>query len=104
MAAKVTSPEIESIDAELKEFGRQLAELPKPGRDRLESDERLSQRDRGARRPKKWVQVDLGLPYRSISVRLIPCVRPTDFRDTPGFGFPAAVSRGPCRMIRHSGR
>jgi mono/diheme cytochrome c family protein len=35
----------------------------------------------------KWVQVDLGKPVPLDSVRLIPA-RPTDFADTPGFGFP----------------
>jgi hypothetical protein len=35
----------------------------------------------------KWVQVDLGEPTAIDAVRLIPA-RPTDFRDTPGFGFP----------------
>jgi hypothetical protein len=36
----------------------------------------------------KWVQVDLGKSTAIDAVRLIPA-RPTDFRDTPGFGFPA---------------
>jgi hypothetical protein len=35
----------------------------------------------------KWVQVDLGLAIPLQRVRLIPA-RPTDFRDSPGFGFP----------------
>jgi hypothetical protein len=37
---------------------------------------------------RKWVQVDLGRPLALEAVRLVPA-RPTDFRDTPGFGFPA---------------
>jgi hypothetical protein len=36
----------------------------------------------------KWVQVDLGKPVAIDEIRLIPA-RPTDFPDTPGFGFPA---------------
>jgi Protein of unknown function (DUF1553)/Protein of unknown function (DUF1549)/F5/8 type C domain len=35
----------------------------------------------------KWVQVDLGKPLPIDEVRLMPA-RPTDFPDTPGFGFP----------------
>jgi hypothetical protein len=35
----------------------------------------------------KWVQVDLGRTVALDEVRLIPA-RPTDFPDTPGFGFP----------------
>jgi hypothetical protein len=35
-----------------------------------------------------WVQVDLGAELPVDEVRLIPA-RPTDFPDTPGFGFPA---------------
>ena len=35
----------------------------------------------------KWVQVDLGRSIPIEEVRLIPA-RPTDFPDTPGFGFP----------------
>lgn len=35
----------------------------------------------------KWVQVDLGSPQPLEKLRLLPA-RPTDFADTPGFGFP----------------
>jgi hypothetical protein len=35
----------------------------------------------------KWVQIDLGASVAIDEVRLFPA-RPTDFRDTPGFGFP----------------
>jgi len=35
----------------------------------------------------KWVQVDLGKSVALEEVRLVPA-RPTDFPDTPGFGFP----------------
>jgi hypothetical protein len=35
----------------------------------------------------KWVQVDLGRSVAIDEIRLIPA-RPTDFPDTPGFGFP----------------
>lgn len=35
----------------------------------------------------KWVQIDLGKPTEITAVRLLPA-RPTDFPDSPGFGFP----------------
>ncbi|WP_395142616.1 DUF1549 domain-containing protein, partial [Armatimonas sp.] len=35
----------------------------------------------------KWVQIDLGKPQPLDTLRLLPA-RPTDFPDTPGFGFP----------------
>jgi hypothetical protein len=35
----------------------------------------------------KWVEVDLGKALPIDEIRLIPA-RPTDFKDTPGFGFP----------------
>ena len=35
----------------------------------------------------KWVQVDLGSPQQIDSIVLVPAM-PTDFPDTPGFGFP----------------
>ncbi|HEX7900139.1 MAG TPA: DUF1553 domain-containing protein [Planctomycetota bacterium] len=35
----------------------------------------------------KWVEVDLGREVPIDEIRLVPA-RPTDFRDTPGFGFP----------------
>ena len=35
----------------------------------------------------KWVQVDLGSSQLIDRIRLVPA-RPTDFKDTPGFGFP----------------
>ena len=38
----------------------------------------------------KWVQIDLGKVVPVDEVRLIPA-RPTDFPDTPGFGFPPRI-------------
>ncbi len=37
----------------------------------------------------KWVEVDLGREVAIDEIRLIPA-RPTDFKDSPGFGFPAS--------------
>lgn len=88
VAAKVTSPAIETIDAELKELGRELAELPKPGPG---ADSSPTNGYHSAIMPEsdveKWVQVDLGESAAIDQIVLIPA-RPIDFPDTPGFGFP----------------
>jgi hypothetical protein len=81
-----SGPELTRIAADLAEVRRALAALPAPA---------------GAPSPSngyhsgiasrvdvvKWVQVDLGKSHPLDTVRLIPA-RPTDFRDSPGFGFP----------------
>ncbi|HEY2250144.1 MAG TPA: DUF1553 domain-containing protein, partial [Planctomycetaceae bacterium] len=89
IAAKVTTPEIEAIDAELKSLKEQLAALPQPGR---EADTSPTNGYHSAIMPEpnheKWVQVDLGASVPLDEIVLIPA-RPTDFPDTPGFGFPA---------------
>ena len=89
VAAKVTTPAIENIDAELKDLREQLAALPKPGQG---ADSSPTNGYHSAIMPQpdteKWVQVDLGEEAEIDEIVLIPA-RPTDFPDTPGFGFPA---------------
>jgi len=88
IAAKVTSSEIEKIDTESKDLSAQLAGLPKPetGVDSSPTNgyhsDIMPQADAA-----KWVQVDLGRSMLIDEIVLIPA-RPTDFADTPGFGFP----------------
>jgi hypothetical protein len=85
VVAAVSSPAIEELDT-------QLAEL----RAQLDAFDRQSNRSpsngyhsgiAAHRDVTKWVQVDLGEPMPVEEIRLIPA-RPTDFADTPGFGFP----------------
>ena len=85
-AAAVASPDLARLDAERTKARDELAALPPPS---------------GAPSPSngwhsgispvpeatKWVQVDLGRSVAIDAVRLVPA-RPTDFPDTPGFGFP----------------
>ncbi|MGE5193506.1 MAG: DUF1549 domain-containing protein, partial [Deltaproteobacteria bacterium] len=88
IAARVTSPEIVKIDAGLKDAGRQLAALPKPG-EGADSSPTNGYHSQIMPAPdvEKWVQVDLGRSVAIDEIVLIPA-RPTDFPDTPGFGFP----------------
>jgi len=85
LVAKVTSAEVDELDRRLKTLKEERKAIPKPEK------ESPSNGYHSGIEPKpeveKWVQVDLG-DHRVIdSVRLIPA-RPTDFADTPGFGFP----------------
>jgi mono/diheme cytochrome c family protein len=74
---------VETRRAELK---KEIASLPATGNEESPSNgfhsEIAAQPDL-----RKWVQVDLGQSSVLDEVRLIPA-RPTDFPDTPGFGFP----------------
>jgi mono/diheme cytochrome c family protein len=88
IAARVASPEIEKIDAGIKQAAGQLATLPKPGEagDSSPTNGYHSQ-IMPAPDAEKWVQVDLGKSLTIDQIVLVPA-RPTDFPDTPGFGFP----------------
>ena len=88
IAAIISTPEIERLDAELKELRGQLAALPAanaPG-DSSPTNGYHSNIE-GQADVVKWVQVDLGKAQKLDEIILIPA-RPTDFTDTPGFGFP----------------
>ena len=84
--SRVTSPEIEQVDRRLKELREQRHALPKPEKESPGNGyhSAIESRPDAA----KWVQVDLGKSAVIDQIRLIPA-RPTDFPDTPGFGFPA---------------
>jgi Protein of unknown function (DUF1553) len=86
-AARVTDPRLKELDQELAAMRRSLAELPRPG---LKSGSPSNGYHSAiAARPDetKWVQVDLGRSLPLDEIVLEPA-RPTDFADTPGFGFP----------------
>jgi hypothetical protein len=82
----LTSPELTRLDADLVKSRARLSAIALPA---------------GAPSPSngyhsgimpvadavKWVQVDLGSVQPIDEIRLFPA-RPTDFRDSPGFGFP----------------
>jgi hypothetical protein len=83
--AKLTSPELEKLDEQVKDLKQQLRtnfpnDKKSPGNGYHSGIEKN-------RDTTKWVQVDLGKVLAVEEVRLIPA-RPIDFADTPGFGFP----------------
>jgi hypothetical protein len=82
--AKVGSPELDKLDRQLAALRSQLN--PEVGESKSPSNGYHSQVDT-KRDTVKWVQVDLGQSMKLDQIRLV-AARPTDFPDTPGFGFP----------------
>ncbi len=84
----LTSPAVAELDDQIKVLRRQLRDLPGPA-SRPDSP---TNGYHSAIYPQPdatvWVQVDLGSTVPIEEIRLVPA-RPTDFPDTPGFGFPA---------------
>src|SRR5205085_11747061 len=91
----MTSPEITRLDREMERMQHEKDALPpvpaSPTNGYHSAIETLPD-------VAKWVQVDLGRTLPIDRIRLFPA-RPTDFADTPGFGFPTeyrvAVSDDP---------
>jgi hypothetical protein len=85
--AKLTSPELARLDEQIAGLNERL------GRNGQVENKKKSPSNgyHSNIEPKpdvtKWVQVDLGLSVTLDEIRLVPA-RPTDFPDTPGFGFP----------------
>jgi mono/diheme cytochrome c family protein len=86
--AELTSPELARLDAELKERRAELAALPPLPAGQPSPSNGYHSGIAPTPDVAKWVQVDLGRPVAIDAIRLVPA-RPTDFPDTPGFGFPA---------------
>jgi hypothetical protein len=82
----LTRPELTRVNGELKKVTAELTALPAPAGSPSPTN---GYHSAIAAKPdvQKWVQVDLGKPMALDEIRLIPA-RPTDFPDTPGFGFP----------------
>lgn len=81
------SSELSRLDAELRALRERLSRLPQASGAASPSNGYHSAIMPGPSAD-KWVQVDLGREVTIASIRLVPA-RPTDFPDTPGFGFPA---------------
>jgi len=85
--AKITNPELASLDQEITNLNARLG-----GEPAAKSKEKSPSNGYHSNiEPKpdvtKWVQVDIGRAVALEDIRLVPA-RPTDFPDTPGFGFP----------------
>jgi len=94
----ITNPTIEQIDHEIQAAKDRLSDLPAPVLGAGSPSNGYHSDISSTQNVSRWVQVDLGSEVPIDSVRLIPA-RPTDFKDTPGFGFPlrysVSVSRTP---------
>jgi hypothetical protein len=86
-SAAKAGPGMAHLDKRLDDLRRQLAALPSPPPQASPTNGYHSAIENRAD-VVKWVQVDLGRRVPIDRIRLIPA-RPTDFPDTPGFGFPA---------------
>jgi hypothetical protein len=89
--AKSTSPAITDLDAQIATHKRTLEGLPRPAPGRASPTNGYHSAIEPRADATAWVQVDLGSPVPIREIRLIPA-RPTDFPDTPGFGFPVEFS------------
>ena len=87
----LSSPAIVRLDDQIAALGRSLKNLPARaiGRDSPSNGyhSAIHQKPEAL----AWVQLDLGSSAPIDEIRLVPA-RPTDFPDTPGFGFPPRFS------------
>ena len=84
----LTSPELAELDVRLKQWKLELSKLPSVHSQTPSPTNGYHSRIEKTQNTEKWVQVDLGKSVALNQIRLLPA-RPTDFRDSPGFGFPA---------------
>jgi hypothetical protein len=84
---RLSSPELARVDMRLTKLRQDLAALPRPVGTKPSPTNGYHSGIMPGPNARKWVQVDLGASLPIETVRLIPA-RPTDFADTPGFGFP----------------
>jgi hypothetical protein len=82
------SDELTRLEADLAALRKRLAALPRPVTAQKSPSNGYHSAIVATRDTEKWVQIDLEAPRPIDLVRLWPA-RPTDFADTPGFGFPA---------------
>ncbi len=85
--AKITSPELASLDQRITNLNARLGSESATGSEKKSPSNGYHSNIESKAEATKWVQVDLGKTVTLDEIRLVPA-RPTDFPDTPGFGFP----------------
>ena len=85
--ASISSPALSELDNHVDKLRRQLRGLPSPLSERRSPSNGYHSAIRPTPNAPAWVQLDLGATVAIDEIRLVPA-RPTDFPDTPGFGFP----------------
>ena len=85
----LSSPALAALDQTLHALRKQLAAAPTPAAGPPSPTNGYHSAIHPGPDAAAWVQVDLGRIAPIDEIRLIPA-RPTDFPDTPGFGFPTA--------------
>jgi hypothetical protein len=95
---ELTSPELAQLTMTIEQWQEALAKLPAIKGQKPSPSNGWHSAIEPSPDATKWVQVDLGKSLSIDEIRLLPA-RPTDFADTPGFGFPVrftvAVSDDP---------
>ena len=84
---KIKSPELTALDQKTASLHQALGSEDQTGSEQRSPGNGYHSNIELKPDATKWVQVDLGRTIPLDEVRLIPA-RPTDFPDTPGFGFP----------------
>jgi Protein of unknown function (DUF1549)/Protein of unknown function (DUF1553)/Planctomycete cytochrome C len=109
-ARKATTPDVTRAGEKVADLRKQIAAIPLPVAERSKTNGYHSAILPTADHT-RWVQVDLGSVHAIDEVWLTPA-RPVDFRDTPGFGFPArfrveasddSTFRAPRLLVDHTG-
>ncbi len=85
--AALASPEVVRLDQQIAALRQQQAALPPLPAAAASLSNGYHSAIESRPDVEKWVQIDLGKSLPIDRIRLIPA-RPTDFADTPGFGFP----------------
>jgi mono/diheme cytochrome c family protein len=95
---QAAGPKLAELDTALQRLNEEMSRLPRTAVGKPSPSNGYHSGIEPKPDVAKWVQVDLGKPVAMDEIRLLPA-RPTDYPDTPGFGFPArfqvAVSNDP---------
>ncbi len=86
-AVSLSSPELRKRETEISFLHTQLDKMPFVEKSVPSPTNGYHSRIEKSPEVTKWVQIDLGKPTEITALRLLPA-RPTDFPDSPGFGFP----------------